>query len=89
MDGHPSLHRDSGNWVTDTYPDLYSEQTLFVLESEASERRELSRLFADRRYQDEWRCGLHPRWSRDGSNVVIDSTHEGYRALYLVEVELG
>lgn len=85
VDGHPSLHRPSGDWVTDTYPDLYSEQTLFVLENGASERRELGRLFADRRYQDEWRCDLHPRWSRDGSQIVIDSTHEGYRALYLVE----
>jgi len=85
VDGHPSLHRESGTWVTDTYPDLYSEQTLYVLESDASERRELGRLLADKRYQDEWRCDLHPRWSRDGAKVVIDSTHNGYRALYLVE----
>ncbi|MEP3420326.1 MAG: hypothetical protein ABJN35_01205 [Erythrobacter sp.] len=85
VDGHPSLHRETGHWVTDTYPDLYSEQTLYVLNDQASERRELGRLLAKREYQDEWRCDLHPRWSRDGNSIVIDSTHEGYRALYLVD----
>ncbi len=87
VDGHPSLHYKSGNWITDTYPDLYSEQTLFVMSKEARERREIGRLAADRRYQDEWRCDLHPRWSRDGKSVFVDSTHDGHRALYRVDVE--
>lgn len=85
VDGHPSQHDESGQWVTDTYPDLYGDQTLFVLDRDGSNRRELGRLPADRRYQDEWRCDLHPRWSRNGKLVVVDSTHEGYRALYLVD----
>ncbi len=88
VDGHPSQHAPSGAWVTDTYPDLYSEQTLFVLDDDAGARRELGRLLADKRYQDEWRCDLHPRWSRDGKTIVVDSTHEGYRALYLVDARL-
>ena len=85
VDGHPSQHAASDAWVTDTYPDLFSEQTLFVLDQEAGQRRELGRLLADKRYQDEWRCDLHPRWSRDGKTIVVDSTHEGHRALYLVD----
>lgn len=85
VDGHPSQHGETGAWVTDTYPDLYSEQTLFVMNNDARERRELGRLLADKRYQDEWRCDLHPRWARDGETIVIDSTHEGHRALYLVD----
>lgn len=90
VDGHPSRHLASGAWVTDTYPDLYSEQALYVLESTGEgrselERRELGRLLADKRYQDEWRCDLHPRWSRDGKSILVDSTHEGHRALYLVD----
>ncbi|UAB79452.1 hypothetical protein INR77_07260 [Erythrobacter sp. SCSIO 43205] len=88
VDGHPSQHAQSGAWVTDTYPDLFGEQTLFVLDDHASARRELGRLWADKRYQDEWRCDLHPRWSRDGGTIVVDSTHKGYRALYLVDARL-
>jgi len=87
VDGHPSLHRESGRWVTDTYPDLYSEQALFVLDDPGADRRALGKLLARREYQDEWRCDLHPRWSRDGTMIVIDSTHDGYRALYLVEAK--
>lgn len=87
VDGHPSQSVASGQWITDTYPDLYSDQTLMVMTPDASERREVGRLFADQRYQDEWRCDLHPRWSRDGKHVWVDSSHEGYRALYRVDVE--
>lgn len=85
VDGHPSQSVASGQWITDTYPDLYSDQTLFTLTSDAGDRREIGRFLADRRYQDEWRCDLHPRWSRDGASVWVDSTHEGYRALYRVD----
>ncbi|KEO90885.1 hypothetical protein EH31_07560 [Erythrobacter longus] len=85
VDGHPSKSEATGQWITDTYPDLYSDQTLFTLSPDAGERREIGRLLADRRYQDEWRCDLHPRWSRDGETVWVDSTHEGYRALYRVD----
>ena len=31
-------------------------------------------------------CDLHPRWSRDGRQVVFDSIHEGTRQIYMVDV---
>jgi Tol biopolymer transport system component len=35
----------------------------------------------------EWRCDTHPRYSPDGTKVVIDSTHEGLgRQMYLIDV---
>lgn len=80
-DGHPSLDPVSGRWITDSYPDLYDEQALHVLDPRGS-CTTLARLRVFPGYSGEWRCDLHPRWGPDGSVVVIDSTHEGSRAMY-------
>lgn len=85
VDGHPSLHRDSGRWVTDSYPNLFGEQVIYLLEPDGS-RKELGRFRADPYTIGEWRCDLHPRWMPDGRSVVVDSTHEGGRGIYQVPV---
>ncbi|MES0828243.1 hypothetical protein [Ruegeria sp. SCP11] len=85
VDGHPSLHPKTGRWITDTYPDLFGEQVLRALEPDGSSKI-VDRFPANPSYRDEWRCDLHPRWSRDGRSVVIDSTHNGPRALYVVDL---
>lgn len=85
VDGHPSLHPQTGRWITDTYPDLLGEQSLYVLEPDGSSRI-IGRFRANPSYRDEWRSDLHPRWSRDGRSVVIDSTHDGPRAIFIVDL---
>jgi Tol biopolymer transport system component len=37
-------------------------------------------------YAGEWRCDTHPRFSPDGTKVVIDSPHAGGRQMYLIDV---
>ncbi len=85
VDGHPSLHEPSGRWVTDRYPDLFGEQTVYVLEPDGK-RRELAVFRYDPSCIGEWRCDLHPRWAPSGEVVVVDSTHEGRRAIYEIPV---
>jgi hypothetical protein len=38
------------------------------------------------RPNEQWRCDLHPRFSRDGRSVVIDSPYTGGRQLHLMDV---
>ncbi len=32
------------------------------------------------------RCDLHPRWDHDGGAVSFDSTHEGFRGIYMLDL---
>jgi hypothetical protein len=32
------------------------------------------------------RCGLHPRWRRDGTMVCIDGCHDPRRQVYVLDV---
>ncbi|OGV50412.1 MAG: hypothetical protein A2017_15535 [Lentisphaerae bacterium GWF2_44_16] len=84
-DGHCSYSKD-GKWMlTDTYPDTEKIRTLILLDIENGIRYNIGRF-----YSVEWfapcRCDLHPRWSRDNKTVFIDSSHEGERQIYAVDV---
>lgn len=87
-DGHCTYSPD-GEWVlTDTYPDRENMQTLMLFRPSDQKLVKLGRFYEppDAKGQ-EWRCDLHPRWSRDGRYVCIDSMHENdTRQMYLIDV---
>lgn len=87
-DGHCSFSPD-GRWVlNDTYPDPFDKRTLMLVRYADGERIDLARLYSPKsRWWGEIRCDLHPRWSRDGRQICIDSVHEGTRQMYLLDVE--
>lgn len=86
-DGHCSFSPD-GQWVlNDTYPDQYDKRTLMLVRYADARRIDLARLYSPKsRWCGEIRCDLHPRWSRDGRQICIDSVHEGSRQIYLADV---
>jgi hypothetical protein len=86
-DGHCSFSPD-GRWmITDTYPDAERRQHLFVLDVHSGRAARIASFYQPAQYRGDWRCDLHPRWSRDSRQICIDSTHDGVRQVYVLELK--
>ena len=87
VNGH-CTYLPGGRWVlNDTYPLGDARTQELYLYDVASDRRvELEALTAPAEYTDEWRCDLHPRANRAGTQVMVDSAHAGGRQMYLLDV---
>jgi len=86
-DGHCNFSPD-GRWMlTDTYPDRNDQKrTLILYRWSDGPRIDIGRFYSPNPADIERRCDLHPRWSRDGRQVCIDSVHEGSRQMYVIDV---
>lgn len=84
-DGHPSYSPDGSLVVTDTYPDRARVASLKIMDG--TKINIVARVFAPFRYDNDTRCDLHPRWSRDGKFICFDSVFEGHRGLYVVKLQ--
>ena len=85
-DGHCSYSPDRRYVLTDTYPDSKQMRTLILYRIKDGKRIEIGEFFSPPESTGEIRCDLHPRWSRDGKKICIDSTHEGNRQMYVLNV---
>ncbi len=74
--------------VTDTYPQgAKREQLLYLVHLPTQRFIPLARLASPNAYKGHWRCDLHPRLSRDGKKVFIESPHGGKgRQIYRVDI---
>jgi len=77
QDGHVNCLPGAAWLVNDTYPDAERRRTLYLYHMPTNRRIDLGRFESPRVYDGEWRCDLHPRLSRDGRSITIDSVHEG------------
>jgi hypothetical protein len=74
-------------WVlTDGYPDLRSRQPLYLWDTVKGQGYEIGRYRTPRGLDGAVRVDLHPRFSRDGRKVCIDSAMDGRRRMYVVDV---
>lgn len=85
-DGHCSFSPDRKWMLTDTYPDDAHNRILILYEMATGRRVDIGKFFSPPEIANEIRCDLHPRWSRDGRRVSIDSAHTGERQIYALDV---
>ena len=74
-DGHPSYcPADNHLVVTDSYPDRARIANIKLLRDDdpESEGVIIVKVFAPFKYDNDTRCDLHPRWSRDGKKICFD-----------------
>lgn len=85
--GHNTyLPHTNNEWVlNDTYPDKQRLQHPYLYHAPTDRRVPLGHFPSPSAYVGEWRCDTHPRSSRSGKLVCIDSAHSGGRQLYLVD----
>lgn len=89
-DGHVS-YLPIGNgreWILgDTYPDFLRRQSVYLYHIRSQRRINIGRFWIPFPYSGEWRCDLHPRYSRDGRTVCVDAPTRHGRQLHLLDVE--
>ena len=76
-------------WIlNDTYPDKGREQHPYLYHIPSNRRVDIASLLSPAPYTAEFRCDNHPCASRDGTKVILDSTHEGLgRQVYLIDID--
>lgn len=86
-DGHLSYLPGGRFLLNDTYPGRERIQHPHLFELETGRVVPLGHFHSPPEYRGEWRCDTHPRFSPDGRQVVIDSTHEGEgRQMYRIDL---
>jgi hypothetical protein len=88
VNGHNTYLPGTRNeWVlNDTYPDKDRLQNPYLYHIPTNRRVALGHFPSPPEYKGEWRCDTHPRSSRDGQSICIDSPHAGGRQMYLLDI---
>ncbi|MCK4824460.1 hypothetical protein KA005_52400 [bacterium] len=85
-DGHCTYSPDRTWILLDTYPDVHNLRHVLLYNSKAQRCIDIGSFFSPPTLTKELRCDLHPRWSRDGKQICIDSAHEGSRQIYVLDI---
>lgn len=85
-DGHCTVSPDQEWILTDEYPDRDNYRTLILYKPSDNLRVDIGYFYSPPELAGEIRCDLHPKWSRSGMYVCIDSAHEGTRQMYILDV---
>ncbi|MBQ9976900.1 MAG: hypothetical protein IJP16_10340 [Clostridia bacterium] len=86
-DHHMSYSPDRKLILTDTYPTTTPFETVKIYNPETDVCVHLGHFYHVPVPTTDLRCDLHPRWNQDGSMISFDSTCEGFRGVYLIDVD--
>ncbi len=85
VDGHPN-RLSSQYFVTDTYPNRLRRQFLYKIDRYSGESEHLFDCFSSLKFSGVNRVDLHPRMSRCGKYITIDTSFSGERMQLVLKV---
>ena len=86
-DGHCVWSPD-GKWMsTEGYYDFNFNRQWALMRTSDEAVKPVGEFFVPEKYRlTYWRCDLHARWRPDGRQLAFNSTHEGSRQVYVMDV---
>lgn len=85
-DGHCTYSPNGEYIVTDSYPNRKRMACVYICSEQQQQPLRIAKFFSPFKYDNDVRCDLHPRWSRDGSQICVDSVHENKKELYKIKL---
>lgn len=86
-DGHPSLMPgNQAMFISDSYPDRSSYRSLYLANITSEVTTPIGAFHSPVGLSGPERCDLHPRWSRHGRHIAVDSAHLGRRSLCILDM---
>lgn len=86
FDGHCSYSPDRKSLLYDSYPSYERMRRLLIYDLATRQGRTLGEFYSPQEANADIRTDLHPRWSPSGRAVSFDSTHEGFRGVYTMDL---
>jgi hypothetical protein len=84
LDGHCSYSDDKNYILYDSYPDSEGYRHLFVYDVKSGAKARAYKFKSIAPKSLDIRCDLHPRFMPGTKNISFDSTHEGFRGIYIL-----
>ena len=86
LDGHPSFNKEGTYMITDTYPDNKKYQRLFYYDMNTKKVKRLGTFYANYTGNPA-SCDLHPKISKDGRIIVVDSAHDNKHHIIVLRIK--
>ena len=86
IDGHPSFNSEGTYMITDTYPDNTNFQRLYYYNTKSRKVIKLGTFYANYTGNPA-SCDLHPKLSKDGKYIVVDSAHDDKHHMIVLKIK--
>lgn len=84
--GHFSFFKDKNLMLSDTYHNEKNQSELFIYDFKNESIKFINKFSCPKEIKDKsYRCDLHPRIISE-NEIIIDSTHEGFRGIYSIKI---
>lgn len=84
-DGHCTYSHNGKYILSDTYPNIFGISRIIVGTESDITPKTISKFYSSRKFRDDVRCDLHPRWNYNDNQICIDSVNDGRKKIYIVD----